>query len=170
MLSLQKSLQLLVIISCLFAAGVTCTQAEEQKKSPATSSSDMNSMMNPMMSMMNPAMYMNMMNPMMGMMNPMMSSMMNPMTMMGPMMGMGGMSSMMNPMTMMGPMMGMGGMSSMMNPMGMMGGMGMPGTQSANPMGQMPGGQMMDPKQYEQWFSQWTEMMKNMTPQPQANQ
>ena len=64
-------------------------------------------------------------------------------------------------------------MSSMMNPMGMMGGMGMPGMTphgGGNPMGQMPGGQMMDPKQYEQWFSQWTEMMKNMTPQPQANQ
>jgi len=31
---------------------------------------------------------------------------------------------------------------------------------------------MMDPKQYEQMFNQWTEMMKNMTPQtpPQANQ
>ena len=61
--------------------------------------------MKPMMSMMNPQMMnsmmapmMGMMNPMMGMMNPMMASMMNPMTMMGPMMGMGGMSSMMNPM------------------------------------------------------------------------
>ena len=144
MLSLRKSLKLLVIISCLFASGVTCTQAEEQKKSPATSSPDMNSMMG----MMNPAMYMNMM-------NPMMASMMNPMSMMGPMMGMGGMSSMMNPMTMMNPMMGMGGMGSY---------------GSSNPMGQMPGGQMMDPKQYEDWYKQWTEMMKNMTPQPQANQ
>ncbi len=132
----------------------------------------MNSMMAPMMGMMAPMM--GMMNPMMGMMNPMMGSMMNPMAMMGPMMGMGGMSSMMNPMAMMGPMMGMGGMSSMMNPMTMMnpmmGGMGMPGAQSGNPMGQMPGGQMMDPKQYEQWFSQWTEMMNNMTQHPQTNQ
>ncbi len=137
--------------------------------------------MKPMMSMMNPQMMnsmmapmMGMMAPMMGMMNPMMGSMMNPMAMMGPMMGMGGMSSMMNPMAMMGPMMGMGGMSSMMNPMTMMnpmmGGMGMPGAQSGNPMGQMPGGQMMDPKQYEQWFSQWTEMMNNMTQHPQTNQ
>jgi hypothetical protein len=128
--------------------------------------------MKPMMSMMNPNMYMNMMYPMMGMMNPMAY-----MNMMGPMMGMMNpmMASMMNPMAymnMMGPMMGMGGMGSMMNPMGMMGGMGMPGMSAhgSNPMGQMPGGQMMDPKQYEQWFSQWTEMMKNMTPQPQANQ
>jgi hypothetical protein len=97
-------------------------------------------------------------NPMMGMMNPMMMNpmMMNPM-MMNPMMGM------MNPMTM-GPM--MGGYS--------------------NSMGQMPGGQMMDPKQYEQWFKQWTEMMhpkqyeqwfkqwtetmKNYIPQKEAQQ
>ncbi len=132
--------------------------------------------MKPMMSMMNPNMYMNMMYPMMGMMNPMMASMMNPMAymnMMYPMMGgMMNPMAMMNPMTMMGPMMGMGGMSSMMNPMGMMGGMGMPGMTApgGNPMAQMPGGQMMDPKQYEQWFSQWTEMMKNMTPHTQTNQ
>ncbi|MBT8112691.1 MAG: hypothetical protein KJO47_03335, partial [Gammaproteobacteria bacterium] len=68
----------------------------------------------------------------------------------------------MNPhmyMNMMNPMM------SMMGPMS--GGMGANGS---SPMSQMPGGQMMDPKQYEQWFSQWTEMVKNITPQPQATQ
>ncbi len=100
----------------------------------------MGPMMNPMMGMMGP-----MMNPMMGMMNPMMG-------MMNPMMG----SGMMNPMMgMMNPMMGM------MGPMS--GGMGMPGmgAHGSNPMGQM-----MDPKQYEQWFNQWTESMKNNTPQP----
>ncbi|MDH3608979.1 MAG: hypothetical protein OEQ24_07040, partial [Gammaproteobacteria bacterium] len=77
--------------------------------------------------------------------------------MMNPMMGM------MNP-QMMNPMMGM------MGPMS--GGMAMPGTgaNANNPMGQMPGGQMMDPKQYEDWYKQWTEMMKNMTPQTQTNQ
>jgi hypothetical protein len=165
MLSLQKFLQFLLITSCLFAAGASYTLADEQKNSPTPSSSDMNPMMgimNPHMmnSMMNPMAYMNMMNPMMGMMNPMMG-MMNPMMgMMNPMMGM------MNPMmgmNMMYPMMGM--MGPMMGPMS--GGMGVGG---ANSMGQIPGGQMMDPKQYEQWFNQWTEMMKNFTPQnqPQA--
>jgi len=158
----------------------------------------MMSMMDPhMMSsmMMNP---MSMMGPMMGMMGPMMNPMsmmgpmMNPMSMMGPMMGMmnpmsmmGPMMGMMNPMSMMGPMMnpmgmmggmgGMGGMSNpmmgMMNPMGMMGGMGGMGAHGGgNPMGQMPGGQMMDPKQYEQRFNQWTEMMKNFAPQTQPQQ
>ena len=105
-------------------------------------------MMNPSMmgGMMNPAMYMNMMYPMMGMMGPMMG-MMGPM--MGGMMNPAMMGGMMNPMAMMGP---------MMNPMGMMGG----GYNAANPMG------MMDPKQYENWFEQMTEMMKSFAPaQPQ---
>ena len=114
----------------------------------------MTSMMNPMMGMMgpmmNPAMYMNMMGPMMGMMGPMMGGMMNPMTMMNPMMYM----------NMMYPMMGM--MGPMMGGMGMPGMPGMPGMHGSNPMGQM-----MDPKQYEQWFSQWTDMMKNYAPKPQ---
>jgi len=109
----------------------------------------MMSMMNPMMGMMGP-----MMNPMMGMMGPMMYPMMGMMNpMMGPMMGMA--APMMNPMmdmsgAMMSPMMGMVNpmMGPMMNPM-------------MNPAG------MMDPKQYEQWFNQWTESMKNMTPQAQ---
>ncbi len=134
----------------------------------------MSSMMNPnvytnmMGPMMNPAMYMNMMNPMMGMLGPMMGmgggGMMNPamyMNMMYPMMGM------------LGPMMGMGGGSmmnpamymNMMNPM--MGGMGMHG---GSPMGQMPGGQMINPKQYEEWFAQWSEMMKNFAPQTQQSE
>ena len=113
---------------------------------------------------------MNMMTPMMGMGGPMMGSMMNPMmgmNMMYPMMGMGGpmMGSMMNPMmgmNMMYPMMGM--MGPMMNPMSGMGMMPNMGTHnSGNPMNQM-----MDPKQYEQWFSQWTEMMQNFAPQKQT--
>ena len=99
------------------------------------------SLMNPML-WMNPATYMQMMNPM-----AYMNMMMYPMMMMNPMMGMmNPMMGMMNPMTMMNPMMG--------------GGYG-------NPMGQMPGGQMMDPKQYEEWFKQWTEMMQSFTPQQQ---
>ena len=172
MLSLHKFIRLVLFTSCLFTVGVSCTQAEQDKKSPTIATPDMNAMMAPMMGMMNPNMYMNMMNPMMtpamGMMNP--SMMMNPMmgmNMMYPMMGMMNPSMMMNPMmgmNMMYPMMGM--MGPMMNPMGVMGmpGMGMHG---GNPMSQMPGGQMMDPKQYEDWFKQWTEMMKNMPPQTQ---
>ena len=100
--------------------------------------------MNPM-TWMNPGNYMGMMNPMTWMNAGNYMQMMNPMAymnMMYPMMGMAG------------PM--MGGMGQYGNPMAQM-----PG------MGQMPGGQMMDPKQYEQWFSQWTEMMKNFTPQAQ---
>ncbi len=172
MLTLQKILRLVLLTGCIFALAVSYTQAEEKNQTPTAP--DMNAMMgmmnpamymnmmNPMMGMMNPAMGMNMMNPMMGMMNPMMG-----MNMMGPMMGMGApmMGSMMNPMmgmNMMYPMMGMmGPMSGMMNPMSGMGMMpNMGSTNNSNPMGQM-----MDPKQYEQWFSQWTEMMKNMTPQ-----
>ena len=115
----------------------------------------MMSMMNPMMGMMGP-----MMNPMIGMMGPMMNPMMGMMgPMMNPMMGMA--SPMMNPMMgmgsgMMAPMAGMGApmMNAMMNPMGAMG------------MGAY-GGQMMDPKQYEQMFNKWSEAMKNQAPQAQ---
>ncbi len=112
----------------------------------------MGPMMGPMAGMMGPSMAMMgpMMNPMMAMMNPMMAGMTNPAMFMNPAMYMNMMGPMMG---MMGPMMGMGSMG-MMNPM--MGG----GSYGGNPMGQM-----MDPKQYEQWFSQWTESMKNMTPQ-----
>ena len=126
-------------------------------------------MANPMAGMMNPGTMMNpmgsMMNPM-AMMNPMMMGpamgMMNPMTMMNPMM-MGPARGMMGPTSMMGnPAMGMMNPGAMMNPMmggnptgGMMGqGMGMPGS--------MPSAQLMDPKQYEQFFKMWTEMMGNM--------
>lgn len=90
------------------------------------------------------------MNPMMVMMNPNMMGAMNPMmymNMMYPMMGM--MGPMMNPMSMMGP---------MVNPM-MMGGTGSAG---GNPMN------MMNPKQYELWFNQMTEMMKSFTPNQQS--
>ena len=169
MQSLQKTILFLIITCCLFIVGASNSIAEN-KESTAPD-------MIAMMGMMNPAMYMNMMNPMMGMMNPgMYSNMMNPMmggmnpmnpmagmSMMYPMMGMSApmMGSMMNPMmgmNMMYPMMGM--MGPMMSPMG---GIGMPGmsysTPNSNPMGQM-----MDPKQYENWFNQWTEMMKNFTP------
>lgn len=146
--------RLLVVTSCLFVAGVSCTQADEEKKNTDISSSNTNTMTNPMMmgqmnGMMNPHMYMNMMAQMSGMMNPMMmgGGMMNPMgmNMMYPMMGM------------MGPMSGGMGMHGM-------------GANGNNPMAQMPGGQMMDPKQYEHWFNQMTEMMKNMNPQSQASQ
>ncbi len=101
----------------------------------------MMAMMNPMMSMMSPMMYpaMGMMNPMMGMMSPMMYPAMGMMSpMMNPMMDMSG--------AMTSPMMGM--VNPMIGPM-------------MNPAG------MMDPKQYEQWFNQWSESMKNWTPQPQ---
>ncbi len=161
MQSFSKTIRFLIMTCCLFTISATISLAEKNNQSTAPD-------MSAMMGMMNPAMYMNMMNPMMGMMNPgMYSNMMNPMmgmNMMYPMMGMGApmMGSMMNPMmgmNMMYPMMGM--MGPMMSPMS---GMGMPGmsggAQSGNPMGQM-----MDPKQYEQWFNQWTEMMKNFTPQ-----
>ncbi|MEM8844842.1 MAG: hypothetical protein AAGB35_07345 [Pseudomonadota bacterium] len=107
--------------------------------------------MNPMMSMMNPMMYMNMMYPMMSMMGPMMGMMgpmMNPMAMMGPMMNPMGM---MNPMAMMGP---------MTNPMGMMG-----GGYNQNPMNTV-----MEPKEYESWFDQMTEMMKSIVPQTEQEQ
>ena len=161
-------IRLIVITTCIFAVGVSCTHAEEEKKSPATSPSDMSTMnphmMNPMMmgqmgGMMNPHMYLNMMAQMSGQFPGMMNPMMMNGGMMNPMMGM----------NMMYPMMGM--MGPMMGPMS--GGMGMPSmgaSNGSNPMAQMPMGQMMDPKQYEQWFNQWTEMMKNMTPQPQASQ
>ncbi len=167
MKSLQKSLRLVLFTSCLFVLGVSFTHAEEKKQSTMPD-------MDAMMGMMNPTMYMNMMNhmmtPMTGMMNP--NMMMNPMMgMMNPTMMMSPMMGMMNPMmgmNMMYPMMGM--MGPMMNPMMGMG-MGMPGMGShgGNPMNQMPGAQMMDPKQYEQWFSQWTEMMQNFTQQGQAS-
>lgn len=160
----QRFTQLMIIISCLFAAGVSCTQADDLKKSPNTTQSEQASAMNPMMmgqmgqmpGMMNPHMYLYMMNQMMGQM----PGMMNPM-MMGQMSQMPGM---MNPM-MMGHQMGQ--MPGMMNPMtGMMPGMASGGT--SNPMAQMPSGQMMSPKQYEQWFNQMTENMKNMSPQAPA--
>ena len=129
-------------IMLLTVCATASTQAEDAGKSQ-TSDSMMN-MMDPnmYMNMMNPAMYMNMMGPMM---NPAMY-----MNMMGPMMGM------MNPMMgMMNPMMGM------MNPMmGMMNPAAMTGGYNTNSMGQM-----MDPKQYENWFNQWNEMMKGSTAQ-----
>jgi hypothetical protein len=58
---------------------------------------------------------------------------------------------------MMHPMMG----SNMAYPM-MPNGMG----SSANPISNMHTGKMMDPKQYEEWFNQMTEMMKNRELQP----
>ncbi len=168
MQSLLKTSRLISLTIFLFILSTSIGFTDE-KNSNANLATDMSAMMNP-------AMYMNMMNPMMGMMNPMMG-MMNPMSM-------GGMSNpmnMMNPMMgMMGPMMGMGMpmMGSMMNPMSMggmsnpmnmmnpmMGGMNMPYSSGANTNST---NQMMDPKQYEQWFSQWTEMMKNFTPPAQT--
>ena len=148
MVSLQKLIRLLVMTSCLFIVGISNTQAEDMKSQDTYSSWGQGIQpgmggyggMGGVHPMFNPAMWMNP-GSYMQMMNPMAY-----MNMMNPMMGM------------MGP---------MMNPMGMMGGMGSYGS---NPMAQMPGGQMMDPKQYEDWYKQWAEMMKNMTPQPQGNQ
>ena len=148
MQSLLKTIHFLIITCCLFTFGASNVFAEN-KESTAPD-------MNAMMGMMDPAMYMNMMNPMMSMMNPAMYS-----NMMYPMMGMGApmMGSMMN------PMMGMNMMNPMMGMMGPMSGMGMPGMPPSNVQGNNPMGQIMDPKQYEQWFNQWTEMMKNFSPQ-----
>lgn len=171
MFSLQKLIQLFVITSCLCIVGVTNTQAESKSNNqnaypnwgqgayPGMGGYGGN--MGGYHPMFNPAMWMN---PMTWMSPGNYMSLMNPAVWMNP----GNYMQMMNPMAymnMMYPMMGM--MGPMMNPMGMTGGMGSYGS---NPMAQMPGGQMMDPKQYEDWYKQWTEMMKNMTPQPQANQ
>ncbi|NNC67244.1 MAG: hypothetical protein HKN83_04340 [Gammaproteobacteria bacterium] len=193
MLSRNKIVQLIAVAICLYVATAATIQAEEHAGNEAENKSNanasnlnwgqmsqatqksmdpnvMNNLMNMMMTSPDKLMsiescakchtdeevaryqkdfgpMMEAMKPMMGMMNPMMA-MMNPM--MGPMMGMA--APMMNPMmdmsgAMMSPMMGM--VNPMMGPM-------------MNPAG------MMDPKQYEQWFNQWTESMKNMAPQPQA--
>ena len=161
--SLKKSSRLIAITICLFVAGVSCTHADDEEKSQTPiNNANPNSQMNP---------YMNIMTPMMGNMGQM-NGMMNPHMFMNLM---GQMNGMMNPhlyMNMMNPMMMSGAMVNPMMGMNMMGpmpgGMGMPGmgaTNSNNPMAQMPGGQMMDPKQYEQWFNQWSEMMENMTAQ-----
>ena len=83
------------------------------------------------------------------------------MNMMNPAMYMNMMGPMMNPamyMNMMGPMMGM--MAPFMNPMTMMNPSTTSGGYNTNSMGQM-----MDPKEYENWFNQWTEMMKSFTPE-----
>ena len=169
MVSLQKLIRLLVMTSCLFIVGISNTQAEDMKSQDTYSSWGQGIQpgmggyggMGGVHPMFNPAMWMN---PMTWMNPGNYMALMNPYLWMNP----GSYMQMMNPMAymnMMNPMMGM--MGPMMNPMGMMGGMGSYGS---NPMAQMPGGQMMDPKQYEDWYKQWTEMMKNMTPQPQANQ
>ncbi len=174
MLTLQKLIQSFVIVTCVFFAGVAAVQAEEhagtkaeQKPNSGANTYSQNwsqsgyGGMGGTHPMFNPAMWMN---PMTWMNPGNYMSLMNPYLWMNP----GNYMQMMNPMAymnMMNPMMAM--MGPMMNPMGMMGGMGSYGS---NPMAQTPGGQMMDPKQYEDWYKQWTEMMKNMTPQPQANQ
>ncbi len=67
------------------------------------------------------------------------------------------------------PGMGMPGMGAPtmpgMPPMGMM--PQMPGAGTAP--GAMPNSQaIMDPKQYEQFYKQWTDMMSKMAPQPKA--
>ncbi|MFK7816565.1 MAG: hypothetical protein AB8B92_09530 [Gammaproteobacteria bacterium] len=148
---LQRLTRLVVISSCLFTAGVSCTKIDGEKNSPPNPTANLTAqstiqspMMNPMMmgqmnGMINPHMYLNMMGQMSGMMNPMMMNgkTTNPMSM-----------------NMVYPMMGMMGQ--------MMPGMG---THYGSPMTQMPSGQMMTPKQYEQWFNQMTENMKNMTQQ-----
>ncbi len=158
--SLQKLFRLLIFICCLSLIGVSNLQAQSasgnQNAFPNWGGGGYGNMgsYHPMF---NPAMWMN---PMTWMNPGNYMSLMNPGVWMNP----GNYMQMMNPMAymnMMGPMMGM--MGPMMNPAGMMGG-GYGGYGTNNPMGQM-----MDPKQYEQWFNQWTEMMQNMAP-PQANQ
>ena len=188
MFSPKKLIQLIVITICLFVGGVASTQAIAEDKSQGAypwaqgtfpwgqgafpsmggyGGMGLHPMFNPAMWMnpmtwMNPGNYMSLMNPMVWMNPANYMQMMNPMAymnMMYPMMGM------------MGPMMGMTApmMGGYGNPMAMMNPM-MGGMHGGNPMAQMPGGQMMDPKQYEQWFSQWTDMMKQFTPQTQKQQ
>jgi len=79
--------------------------------------------------------------------------------------GMGGMMpGMPGMMPGMGGMMpGMPGMGGMMPGMPGMGGM-MPGMPGAAPQGAMP--TPMAPKQYEQWFKSWTDMMQQYAPVP----
>ncbi len=148
-------------------------------------------MMNPMLQMANPQMYGAMpgmmMNPMMGMMmNPMTGMMMNPMTgmMMNPMTGMmmPGMMPGIPGMPPMGMMPGMppAGMMPGMPPAGMMPGMPPTGMMPSFPMMPHPGGSIapgtkpgqppiMEPKQYEQFYKQWQDMMSKMMPaQPGA--
>ena len=154
----RKLIRIFVITSCLCLVGVTTTQAESGTKNQnvypnwgQTTYPGMGTY-HPMF---NPAMWMN---PMTWMNPGNYMSLMNPGVWMNP----GNYMQMMNPMAymnMMYPMMGM--MGPMMNPMGM----GNMYSYGSNPMGQMPGGQMMDPKQYEDWFKQWTEMMNSMNPQ-----
>jgi hypothetical protein len=171
MFSPKKLIQIFVITTCLFVVGVTSSPAKAADQGQAAYPNwwgqstfpgmggygGMHPMFNPAMwtnpmTWMNPGNYMSLMNPMVWMNPANYMQMMNPMAYMGMMMN--PMMYMMNPMAMMNPM-------GMMNPMAM-GGYG-------NPMGQMPGGQMMDPKQYEQWFKQWSEMMENMTKQMQPS-
>ena len=151
----RNLIRIVLITSCLCFIGVSSAQAENNANNQYTFPNWGQTTYPGMGSyhpMFNPAMWMN---PMTWMNPGNYMSLMNPGVWMNP----GNYMQMMNPMaymSMMGPMMGM--MGPMMNPMGMMGGMGSYG--NYNPMNQM-----MDPKQYEQWFSQWTDMMKNMTPQ-----
>ena len=161
----RKLIRIFVIVSCLCLIGVTTTQAESgtnnQNVYPNWGQTAYPGMGGTYHPMFNPSMWMN---PMTWMNPGNYMSLMHPGVWMNP----GNYMQMMNPMAymnMMYPMMGM--MGPMMNPMGTMGMPGMPGmgAYGGYPMGQMPGGQMMDPKQYEDWFKQWTEMMNNMTPQ-----
>ncbi len=148
---------------------------------PGVMMAPMGGMMAPMMAPMG-----NMMMPMTGMMmNPMTGMMMNPMTgmMMNPMTGMMMMPGMMPGMPPTGMMPGMPptGMMPGMPPTGMMPGMPPMGMMPGMPSLPHPGGpiapgtqpgqpQIMDPKQYEQFYKQWQDMMSKMMPaQPDAS-
>ena len=149
--------QFICILICIFIATVSCSKIDKENASNILSGENtkvsaenqepsIDTPFNPHVSTF-PHASMNMMNPASGQL----TAMMNPhmyLNMMSTMMG-----SITNPMgiNMMYPMMGM--MGPMLGPMS--GAMNMPGTT------QMPSGQMMDPKQYEQWFNQMSEMMKN---------
>ena len=156
---------------------ITCHMGEDIARYQKYYGPMLNAMWQPFQTAMDPATFSGMMgmaDPMMGgygsmgggnpMFNPAMW--MNPMTWMNP----GNYMSLMNPMVWMDPanymqMMNPMAYMGMMNPM--MGGYGNPVGQMPG-MGQMPGGQMMDPKQYEQWYKQWMDLMQNFTPQAQT--
>ena len=149
---------------------VICHTGEDIARYQTNYGPMLDAMWAPFQASMNPATYTGMMgmaDPMMGgyggmgatnpMFNPAMW--MDPMTWMNP----GNYMGLMNPMTWMNA----GNYMQMMNPMAYMNMMGPMMGGYGNPMAQMPGGQMMDPKQYEQWYSQMTDMMKNIVPQAQ---
>jgi hypothetical protein len=172
MYSFQFITRLILILCFLFIAGVACKQVgptntqKDTSSNPDTSSHNMFSTDQANTNTQTPASTNSMMPIMMGQM-PMMAGQMN--GMMNPHMYLNMMAQMSNQISGIAhPMMSgnitypmMGIMGPVIGPM-MPNGMG----SSTNPMANMHTGQMMDPKQYEEWFNQMTEMMKNVEPQP----